>query len=122
MANQERVYLTAISVVAGIITLIDVDGQIVNYRQRGIGKYSDKQLKVLMSTGLLNPSWKMYKELPKNISISFEDPEIMGRAQATYPNPEKIARELSNLGLSKEKPAKKAATNNKTQTRSKGRK
>lgn len=98
MANQERLYLTAVSVVAGIITLIDVDGQIVRYRQRGIQKYTEKQLKVLMSTGLLDPAWKMYKELPKNVSISFEDPEIMGRAQATYPNPEKIAQQLSQIG------------------------
>lgn len=106
MATQERLYLTAISVVAGIITLIDADGQIATYRQRGITQYSDKQLKVLMSTGLLNPSWKMYKELPKNVSISFEDPEIMGRAQATYPNPEKIAKELSKF----------SATTTKTKT------
>ena len=98
MVNQERLYLTAVSGVAGIITLIDVDGQIATYRQRGIQKYSEKQLKVLMSTGLLDPSWKMYKELPKNVSISFEDPEIMGRAQATYPNPEKIAQQLSQIG------------------------
>lgn len=97
MATQERMYLTAVSVVAGIITLIDFDGNIVTYRQRGIQRYSDKQLKVLVSTGLLDPSWKMYKELPKHISISFEDPEIMGRAQATYPNPEKIAKQLSGL-------------------------
>lgn len=97
MATQERLYLTAISIVAGIITLIDVDGQIVMYRQRGIQKFSDKQLKLLFSTGLLNPNWKMYRELPKNISISFEDPEIMGRAQASYPNPEKIAKQMADL-------------------------
>lgn len=97
MAKQERLYLTAVSIVAGIINLIDMDGQIVTYRQRGIQKYSDKQLKVLMSQGLLDPRWKMYKELPKHISIYFEDPEVMGKAQATYPNPEKIAKQLSDL-------------------------
>lgn len=103
MGVKERQYLTAVAIVAGIITLIDADGQLVKYRQRGIQKYTDKQLKVLMGTGLLDPSWKMYKELPSNISISFEDPEIMGRAQATYPNPEKIAKQLEQLGLTTKK-------------------
>ena len=112
MVQQERLYLTAISVVAGIVTLIDMDGQIVMYRQRGISKYSDKQIKVLVSTGLLHPNWKMYKELPKHISISFEDTEIMGRAQATYPNPEKIAKQLSDLSGVK-MPKAKAKTGKK---------
>lgn len=106
MAKQERQFLTAITVVAGIITLIDENGQIAMYRQRGISKYSEKQIKVLLSAGLLDPRWKMYKELPKHVSIFFEDPEIMGKAQATYPSPEKIAKHLSTLAeLNKTKDA-----------------
>lgn len=117
MAKRERQYLTAVAIVAGIITLIDCDGQLVKYRQRGIKKYTEKQLRVLMETGLLDPRWKMYKELPSNVSISFEDPEIMGRAQATYPNPEKIARHLEQLALaskSKTKTVKKTTKTTKT--------
>lgn len=99
MAKQERQYLTAISVVAGLITLIDYNGQIQQYRQRGIQKFSEKQIKLLVSSGLLVPNWKSFKELPSNISISFEEPKIMGRAQATYPNPEKIANKLKEIGI-----------------------
>lgn len=95
--KKERQYLTAVSIMAGIITLIDYNGNIQQYRQRGIGKYSDSQRKVLISAGLLVKNWETYKELPSYISISFEDPEIMGRAQATYPNPEKISKQLGEL-------------------------
>jgi hypothetical protein len=99
MAKQERIYLTAISVTAGIILLIDTDGTLRKYRQRGIQKFTEKQQKVLISAGLLVPDWGRYKELPSHVSISFEDPEVMGKAQATYPNPEKIARQLRNFGI-----------------------
>ena len=37
------------------------------------------------SGGMLAPNWKCLPELPSNISISFEDPELMGRARATFP-------------------------------------
>lgn len=94
MAKKERQYLTAVSIVAGIITLIDYNGEIKYYRQRGIGKFTDKQRKMLISSGLLDQNWERYAELPSHISISFEDPDIMGRAQATYPNPEAIIKIL----------------------------
>ena len=35
--------------------------------------------------GLLNKDWAMYKELPKNIRIHYEDEFIMGKARATFP-------------------------------------
>ena len=114
MAKQERQFLTAITVVAGLITLIDENGQIAIYRQRGIQKYSEGQIKVLMNAGLLDPRWRMYKELPKHISIFFEDPEVMGKAQATYPSPDKIAKHLSALaeikGKKKDADIKKETT------------
>lgn len=97
MVTQERQYLTAVSIVAGIITLIDYTGNIQYYRQRGIKRFSDKQRQVLISSGLLVQNWEKYKELPSNISISFEDPEVMGRAQASYPSPEKITKQLQEL-------------------------
>ena len=92
--KKERQYLTAVTIVAGIITLIDYNGNICYYRQRGIKKFTDKQRQLLMSCGLLARNWEQYKELPPYISISFEDPEIMGRAQASYPNPESIVKAL----------------------------
>lgn len=92
MAKQvkEREYLTAIAICGGIITLIDYNGSICYYRQRGIGRFTDAQRKLLINAGMLQRNWEQYKELPKHISISFEDPEIMGRARATYPNPEEL--------------------------------
>lgn len=92
--TKQRLYLTAITIVGGIITLIDETGNICNYRQRGINKLSDEQRAALISMGLLQRNWSMYRELPSHISISFEDPAIMGRARATYPKPDEILKAM----------------------------
>lgn len=86
MVQKERQYLTAVTICAGIITLIDYNGNIVYYRQRGIKKYSELDRMRLISAGFLQRNWETFEELPKHISISFESPEIMGRACATYPS------------------------------------
>ena len=91
MQNQnQRVYLTAISISGGIITLITEDGDIACYRQRGINSIADKKKRILIGLGLLAQDWQLYNELPKNWSISFEAPEIMGRARVTYPDADKL--------------------------------
>lgn len=84
-APKQREYITAISIDKGIITLIEPDGTINCYRQRGMNTIPVNQLRHLISKGLLNPNWKSVKELPKHYSIAFEDEEIMGKARATYP-------------------------------------
>lgn len=94
MVKKERQYLTAVTIVSGIITLIDYNGNICYYRQRGISRLSDKQRQVLINAGLLQRNWEKYKELPSYISISFEDPSVMGKARATYPKPEEIIKAL----------------------------
>lgn len=89
-----REYLTAIAIREGIIQLIKPNGEIGYYRQRGIDKYlqSCRNLleveRSLIKAGILAKDWKKYPELPRNWSISFEDPEIMGRAYATF-NPDR---------------------------------
>lgn len=88
----ERQYLTAITIVSGIITLINYNGNIQYYRQRGIQKLTDMQRNKLIHLGLLQKNWEMFPELPSYISISFEDPKIMGRARASYPNPSEILK------------------------------
>lgn len=94
MATKEREYLTAITICGGIISLIDYNGNVCYYRQRGINKLNDKQRKILINMGLLHRNWEQYKELPSHISISYEDPEIMGKARASYPNPDDIFKAL----------------------------
>ena len=85
MAKKQRRFLTAISVVGGIITLINEQGDIETYTQRGIRKLDQNKIKACVQRGMLAPNWKCLPELPSNISISFEDPELMGRARATFP-------------------------------------
>lgn len=87
----EREYLTAIAIRGGIIQLIKPNGEIGYYRQRGIDRYLMKYVqnraemeRSFMKSGKLAKDWRKYSELPKNWSISFEDPEIMGRAYVTF--------------------------------------
>lgn len=82
--KKEREYLTAIAIEKGIITLIEPDGLIGFYRQRGIKALSEQQRQVLIKNNVLDARWEQAKELPRHWSISFEDEEIMGKARATF--------------------------------------
>lgn len=84
-SKSEREYIIAISIDSGIITLIEPNGSISNYRQRGIQRLPKSIIATEIKAGNLNPLWEKIPELPRNYSIEFEDPEIMGRALATYP-------------------------------------
>ena len=80
----DRQHLTAITIVAGIITLIERDGTLGYYRQRGITNLPKDQMQMYMMSGALNPSWGSFKELPRNYSITFENERVMGKAYATF--------------------------------------
>lgn len=88
--KKQRVYLTAISIERGIITLVGENGEIEMYRQRGIGAIPANVKTLLVHKRLLHPRWNEFKELPRHYSVVFEDEEIMGRARATYPDPAKL--------------------------------
>lgn len=75
-----RIYLTAISIHKGVIQAIGLDGYPVYYRQRGITRIPDNIKKELIAKGYLVSNWKDIKELPSNVTVSFEDP-IQGRAK-----------------------------------------
>ena len=102
-ASKQREYITAISIDKGIITLIEPDGMINYYRQRGINTIDAPVKAQLIKRGLLDSNWDKVKELPKHYSISFEDEEIMGKARATYPF---IAKNTNKLSKTKAKRGK----------------
>lgn len=77
-------YITAISIDRGAIKLIEPDGSIGFYMQRGINSMTQEQLRSAIQKGLIDGRILTLKELPKNYSISFEDEEIMGKAEATF--------------------------------------
>lgn len=99
MSSKERLYLTAVSIDKGIITLIEDDGSIENYRQRGIQKLTASQIGNLIRVGALYANWKQFRELPAHYSIEFEDEQIMGKAQANFPNQNKVRKFLASKGL-----------------------
>lgn len=99
MRTQNRV-LTAVTIDKGVITLIDESGEIKNYLQRGIEALSMREKAELGKQGLLDFDGALsFKDLPKDISIVFEEPSIMGRAYVTY----SVKREKELLKKSKEK-------------------
>lgn len=81
---KSKEYVVAIYIDRGIISLIEPDGTIGWYRQRGIQNIPKEYLDELISTGRLNDNWSMFKELPKNYYIYFEDESILGRAKPNF--------------------------------------
>ncbi len=90
--TTEKEYLTAISICAGIITLIDYNGNLCQYRQRGIGRFNHEQRMNLISLGLLQRGWERYEEIPKHIVLSYEDSTLLGKASSKYPTAVKIIK------------------------------
>lgn len=87
MARKEQQYLTAIKIESGIITLIDSNGFLKQYRQRNITNIPEDEKSRLIESELLDSNWNQYPELPGNISLSFEDPYLWGKAETAYKIP-----------------------------------
>ena len=82
---SERKNLTVFSLTAGIIGLVNEDGDIVYYRQRGITNLDIATRQELIRLGLLYRTWYNFEELPRDIKIHYEDEEVLGQACAVYP-------------------------------------
>jgi hypothetical protein len=82
-----------VSINKGVITLIDENGEVKNYLQRGIESLSMMKKAELGRLNLLDFNASLsYKDLPKDISLEFEDPGTQGRVYVTYS--EKREKEL----------------------------
>lgn len=92
MVNNRK-YLTVLCIEKAIIALIEEDGEINFYRQRGIENYSIADRRKFVRDDLLDEKWSTYKEIPSNYSISFEDPYIMGKAYVNF-NPNRKTESL----------------------------
>lgn len=88
MARKKRI--TVISIFTGIVHLIEPDGTIRYYRQRGIDKLTPEQFERCVRAGILRRDIMQFPELPRDYAIEFDDPEIMGKAHATFKMPKGI--------------------------------
>lgn len=84
MANTR---VTAVAIQQGVIRVIMPDGTLKDFAQRGLNKYEDRLKMEFIRRGIITPYTLTLRELPKNISIEFED-ESMGRAYASF-NPKR---------------------------------
>ena len=82
--RKERVYLTAVAVDRGVINVINPNGELGLYAQRGIKKLRPDEATVAIERGLINPIAFSLQELPSNYSIAFESAEHQGRAVASF--------------------------------------
>ncbi len=85
--KSEKIRVTAISIEQGVIKLIEPDGSIGTYSQRGIRKLSYNEREMAISRGFITPMVLMLRELPLKYAIEFDEPTIMGKAKASFSMP-----------------------------------
>ena len=86
--KMPNIQVTAVAIQKGVIRVIEPNGLLRDYAQRGLSKYSDEMKLKSLREGIITQYTLTLRELPKNYSISFECPEIQGRAYATF-NPKR---------------------------------
>ena len=80
----DRVYVTAVTFDRGLITVVEPNGKMGYYSQRGINKLSKSTLANLVGRGHLRKDILRFTEFPKNYSLVNEDPESLGRIFVTF--------------------------------------
>ncbi len=80
-------YVTVVGVIDGVINLVENDGSINVYRQRGISKLPKEKINEAIDMGILNKSVMQIPELPKNYCLLNEEPAILGKLRATFRMP-----------------------------------
>ena len=80
----DRVYVTAVTFDRGLITVIEPNGKMGHYSQRGINKLSKSIIASLVGRGNLRKDILRFTEFPKNYSLVNEDPESLGRIFVTF--------------------------------------
>lgn len=83
-SRAKKIHLTVIEIKKGIITLIEPDGTIGFYRQRGLDKLTPIDENYLIQNEKLRSDWRTFKELPSNYKISYEDEEFCGKASPYF--------------------------------------
>lgn len=76
------VEVTVVSVFKGIITLIENDGSIGVYRQRGIKSLGVDTLQNEINSGRLSVSTLCVEDLPYEYKLVVEDEDIQGEASS----------------------------------------
>lgn len=84
MNGKQKRNLLVVAIDRGLITLINEVGAFEYYAQRGIRLYNNEQRRMLINANKLNPATIDMQELPRNIQIRYECPEIQGKAYVTY--------------------------------------
>lgn len=85
MANKTmRRNLLCLGIDRGIIGVVTETGDIESYAQRGLRGLSLADRCYCIECGAVSPKAFELKELPRNVSIHFEEPSIMGKPRATF--------------------------------------
>lgn len=90
--SKMKIPILAISVINGVITLIEPDGSIGYYRQRGIDKLTAEEIEMAIQNKILSREALSLPELPRHYEIEFEDEQIMGKAEPEFKLPRNLRR------------------------------
>lgn len=82
--QMNRVYVTAVAFDRGLISVVEPDGKMGYYSQRGVGKLDKNVFFSLVRKGHLRKDIWKFKEFPKDYSLVNEDPEALGRIFVTF--------------------------------------
>ncbi len=78
------VEVTLVSISGGILTVVEPDGGLSNYRQRGIRELDIDTIEKEVNAGRLNANSLVMMDIPYNYVIIVEDEEIMGNEDNLY--------------------------------------
>lgn len=82
---MKQIEFLVISIVAGVVTGVDDNGNVVRYRQDGIDEIDADKRTELVASGLLSNDWNLYEKIPKQYKLKYEDEAILGVASRRYP-------------------------------------
>lgn len=79
MNKNKREEVMVVAIYGGIIMLIEPEGSIRYYRQKGIDKLDELTIQSLIMSGKLVPDWYAYPEIPDYYDLYYEDECICGK-------------------------------------------
>jgi len=73
-----------LNISGGIITLLDEEGNLSYYKQKGIARMGRDRKERLIREGVLDREVDRFKALPSKYRLVWEDASVMGRPEDTF--------------------------------------
>lgn len=91
MAIKDKVRVTGVWYRRGLVCVIESNGEMVVYLQKGINELTEIERHRFINYGVIVSDWKNFKVIPSNHSIITDDISVTGKIYATY-NPNRVMK------------------------------